>query len=206
MVLAPEFNIKDLGTLKYFLDIEFSRSKKGIFISQQKYVFDLLGETGSLGCKVTKTPIESNLKMQPAKPEEVIDKEKFQRLVGKPIYLCHTCHDIAFAVSIVSQFMHSPEKENSDVVYRILRYLKGTLGKCLLFENYGYLQDEAYTDACWARSKINRRSTSGYCTFVGGNLVTWWSKKQNVVARSSKEVEFRVVAHGISKVLRVKRV
>ncbi|XP_031263964.1 uncharacterized protein LOC116122206, partial [Pistacia vera] len=202
MVLTPEFNIKDLGTMKYFLDIEFSRSKKRIFISQRKYVLDLLGETGSLGCQATETSIESNLKMQHAKPEEVIDKGKFQWLVGKLNYLCHTCHDIAFAVSIVSQFMYSPEKEHFDVVYRILRYLKGTLGKGLLFENCGYLQVEVYTDAYWARSKIDRRSTSRYCTFVGGNLVTWRSKKQNVVARSSKEAELRVVAHGISKVLR----
>ena len=93
--------------------------------------------------------------------------------------------------------MHSPGTDHFDAVYRILRYLKGTPGKGLLFGNHGHLQVEIYTDTDWAGSKTNRRSTSGYCAFVGGNLVTWRSKKQNVVARSSAEAEFRVVAHGI---------
>ena len=79
---------------------------------------------------------------------------------------------------MVSQFMHSPGPEHFDAAYRILKYLKGTPGKGLLFEKHGHLQVEVYTDADWAGSVIDRRSTSGYCTFVGGNLVTWRSKKQ----------------------------
>ena len=101
-VLASDFEIKDLGGLKYFLGMEFSRSKRGIFVSQRKYVLDLLSETGLLGCKAAETPIEHNLKLQPAKPEEVKKKEQFQRLVGRLIYLSHTRPDIAFAVSVVS--------------------------------------------------------------------------------------------------------
>ena len=106
---------------------------------------------------------------------------------------------------MVSQFMHSPRQDHFDVVYRILRYLKGTPGKGLLFEDRGHLEVEVYTDADWAGSVTDRRSTSGYCTFVGGNLVTWRSKKQNVVARSSAEAEFRAVAQGICEVLWLKR-
>jgi len=205
-VLANDFEIKDLGTLKYFLGMEFARSKKGIFVSQRKYVLDLLKETGLLGCKAAETPIEPNLKLQSAKPEDVKNREQFQRLVGRLIYLSHTRPDIAFAVSMVSQFMHSPGPEHFEAVYRILRYLKGSPGKGLLFEKHGHLQIEVYTDADWAGSITDRRSTSGYCTFVGGNLVTWRSKKQNVVARSSAEAEFRSVAHGICEVLWIKRI
>ena len=106
--LTREFEIRDLGPLKYLLGMEFARSKKGIFISQRKYILDLLIETGLLGCKATKTPIEPNLKLQPASLVEVIDKEKYQCLVGRLIHLSHTRPDIAFAVSMVSQFMHSP--------------------------------------------------------------------------------------------------
>ena len=106
-VLASDFEIKDLGGLEYFLGMEFSRSKRGIFVSQWKYVLDLLSETSLLGCKAAEIPIEHNLKLQPAKPEEVKNKEQFQRLVGRLIYLSHTRLDIAFAVSVVSQFMHS---------------------------------------------------------------------------------------------------
>ena len=106
--LTYEFEIKDLGPLKYFLGMEFARSKKGIFISQRKYILDSVSETSLLGCKAAETPLEPNLKLLPASPVEVIDKEKYQCLVGRLIYISHTHPDIAFVVSMVSQFMHSP--------------------------------------------------------------------------------------------------
>ena len=124
--------------------------------------------------------MEPYVKLQPAATESVKERERYQRLVGRLIYLSHTRPDIAFPVSVVSQFMHSPGSEHFDAVYRILRYLKRTPGKGLLFKTWGHLEVEAYTDADWAGSLTDRRSTSGYCSFVGGNLVTWSSKKQNV--------------------------
>ncbi|XP_016168707.1 uncharacterized protein LOC107611274 [Arachis ipaensis] len=123
-----------------------------------------------LGCKAAETPIEPNLKLKPAEPENIMDKGRYQRLVGRLIYLSHTRSDIAFAVSMVSQFMHSPGQEHMDVVFRILRYLKGSPGKGLLYKKHGHLQVEAYTNADWAGNVMDRSSTSGYCTFVGGNL------------------------------------
>lgn len=87
--LASAFQIKDLGTLKYFLGMEMARFKKGIFVNQRKYAFKLLKETCLLGCKVAETPIEPNLKLEPAKDEEVNNKECYQRLVGRFICLTH---------------------------------------------------------------------------------------------------------------------
>lgn len=112
---------------------------------------------------------------------------------------------MAFTVSMVSQFIHSPGHDHFDAAYRILRYLKGTLGKGLMFRKRDNLQIEVYTDTDWASSTTDRHSTSGYCTFIGGNLVTWRSKKQSVVARSSAEVEFRSLAHGICEAMWIKR-
>ena len=137
--LAKKFQIKDLGVLKYFLGMEFERSKEGIFVNQRKYVLDLLGETGLLGCKMVETPIDLNLKLQLAKVEEVKDREQYQKLVGKLIYLSHTQPDIAFAVSMVSQFMHSLGAEHFEAVYKILRYLKGTPMRGLMFKKHGHL-------------------------------------------------------------------
>ncbi|KAK3009342.1 hypothetical protein RJ639_013424 [Escallonia herrerae] len=184
--LVKEFEIKDLGKLKYFLGIEVARSKEGIFVSQQKYVLDLLEETGKLGCRPSDTPIEPNHRLAEFMEGEPTDKGMYQRLVGKLINLSHTRPDIAYAVSVVSQFMQNPKDVHFHAVYQILQYLKGSPRRGILL----------YTDADYGGSLTDRRSTSGYCTFLGGNLVTWRSKKQLVVARSSSEAEFRSMAQG----------
>ncbi|KAL4562996.1 hypothetical protein LXL04_027027 [Taraxacum kok-saghyz] len=180
--LFTEFEMKDLGRLKYFLGIEVLRSSGGIFISQRKYVLDLLAETGMLDCKPNNTPMIVNHKLKTVEGAKLADREKYQRLVGKLIYLVHTRPDIAYAVGVVSQFMHEPQTHHMEAVMRIVRYLKGSPGKGVI---------EAFTDADWAGNQVNRRSTAGYFTFVGGNLVTWRSKKQKVVSLSSAEAEFR---------------
>src|SRR6266498_4672036 len=126
--LNKEFEVKDLGQLRYFLGIEIARSPKGIVLSQRKYVLDLLNETGILGCRPIASPIDRNHRLC-AKYGDHVDKEKYQRLVGRLIYLCHTRPDITYAVSIVSRYMHDPRSRHLDAVYRILRYLKNCPGK-----------------------------------------------------------------------------
>lgn len=199
--LASEFEMKQLGDLKYFLGIEVARSKNGIFLSQRKYILDLLTETGMLGCKPANTPIEQNHKLFHCLNATSTDKARYQRLVGKLIYLSHTRPDIAYSMCVVSQFMHDPRKPHMDAVERILRYLKSAPGKGLLFTKNNHLKVEGYTDADWAGSADDRKSTLGYFTFVGGNLVTWRSKKQPVVARSSAEAEYRGMAFGVCELL-----
>ena len=188
--LSAKFEMKHLGGLKYFLGIEVARSKVGILLSQRKYVLDLLTEVGLLECKPVDTPIVQNHRLGEYSDQVPADKVRYQRLVGKLIYLSHTRPDIAYAVSVVSQFMHNPSEDHMGAVIRILRYLKSSLGKGLLFSKNAHLDIEGYTDADWARNILDRKSTSGYFTFVGGNLVTWRSKKQKVVALSSAEAEF----------------
>ena len=105
---------------------------------------------------------------------------------------------ITYAVGVVSQYMHAPHTSHFEAVCRILRYLKGAPGRGLLYQSSSTLSITGFSDADWAGSRSDRRSTSGYCTFVGGNLVTWRSKKQSVVARSSAEAEYRAMAHTVS--------
>ncbi|KAL0561776.1 hypothetical protein IC582_002217 [Cucumis melo] len=110
--MGDEFEIKDLGNLKYFLGMEVDRSKEGISVSQRKYTIDLLTETGMLGCRPTDTPIEFNCRLVNSDDQVPVDKEQYQRLVGKLIYLSHTRPDISFAVSVVSQFMQAPYEKH----------------------------------------------------------------------------------------------
>ena len=194
LYLKQQFETKDLGRLRYFLGIEVATAKRGIHISQRKYALDLLAETGMLGAKPLDTPMEAGIKLMAEEGELLSDPERYGRLVGKLNYLTITRPDISFPVSVVSQFMSSPRIPHWDAVVRILRYLKKAPGRGLLYRDHGHKKVEAFSDADWAGSPIDRRSTSGFCTFVGGNLVSWKSKKQNVVARSSTESEYRAMA------------
>ncbi|RVW21623.1 Retrovirus-related Pol polyprotein from transposon TNT 1-94 [Vitis vinifera] len=188
--LLVEFEMKNLGGLKYFLGIEVSGSKQGIFSSQRKYVLDLLSEVGMLECKLADTPIVQNHQLGIYVNQVPTDKERYQRIVGKLIYLSHTRLDIAYAISVVSQFMHCPSEAHMNAVTRILWYLKFSPGKGLMFRKNNHSNVDGYTDADWAGNISDMKSTSGYFPFVGGNLVTWRGKKQKVVALSSAEVEF----------------
>ncbi|XP_059654695.1 uncharacterized mitochondrial protein AtMg00810-like [Cornus florida] len=136
--LATEFEMKNLGGLKYFL---------GTPIVQNH----------GLGEHLNQTPT---------------NRERYQRLVGKLIYLSHIRLDIAYATSLMSQFMHNPNDDHMNALLQILRHLKFSLGKGLMFRKYNHLNIDGYMDADWAGSIIDRKSTSGYFTFVGGNLVT----------------------------------
>ncbi|KAL5739625.1 hypothetical protein ACOSQ2_028805 [Xanthoceras sorbifolium] len=146
-LLAKEFEIKDLGTLKYFLGMKIARSKAGISVSQRKYVLDLLKETGILGCKPTETPMDSTTKLGLKEDGVPVDRGRYQRLVGKLIYLSHTRPDIGFCVSLVSQFMNYPTENHMKVVYRILKYLKKAPGKGLYFKKNPDRKIEVFTDA-----------------------------------------------------------
>lgn len=149
-LLVAEFEVKDLGQLKYFLGMEVARSKNGISVSQRKYTIDLLRETGMLGCKPTEVPMDPNLKLQARTTEQGADKDRYQKLVGKLIYLAHTRPDIGFAVSMVSRFMNNPSTTHMDAVVRILRYLKSSPGTGLLFQKSSNREIQVFTDADWA--------------------------------------------------------
>ncbi|TYK23879.1 Cysteine-rich RLK (receptor-like protein kinase) 8 [Cucumis melo var. makuwa] len=173
--MVNEFEIKNLGNLKYFLRMEVVRSKEGISVSPRKYTLDLLTKTGMLGCHPAGTPIEFNCKLGNSDDQVPVDKEQYQHL--------------------------APYEEHMEAVKRILRYLKTTPGKRLMFRKTNKKTIEAYTNSDWARSVVDRKSTSGYCTFVWGNLGTLRSKKQSVVARSSAEAEYRATSLGLLLVL-----
>ena len=113
--------------------------------------------------------------------------------MGRQNYLTITQPNISFHVSVVSQFLQSPCDSHWDVVIRILCCIKGTPGHGVLYENRGHTQIVRYCDADWVGSPVDRCSTSGYCVFIGGNLISWKSKKRDVVGKSSAEAKYRAI-------------
>ncbi|CAL2248740.1 unnamed protein product [Prunus armeniaca] len=178
-------------------------SHKGLFLNQHKYVLDLLQEADMINSKHACTPLDSKLKIN-MEGEPLNNISHYQRLVGKLIYLNITRPDITYAVSLVSQFMHSPTMAHLNVVKRILRYLKGSVGRGILMKKNDTTQIMGYIDADWAGNAIDRKSTTSYCTFVRGNLVSWKSKKQNVIARSSADAEYRAMASTVCELIWLK--
>ena len=190
---SATFRQKIFWKLNYFLGIEVAQSNFGVVISQRKYTLNILIDTGMLDCKPVDTPMDPNVKLVPSQGELLRDPGRYRRLVGKPNYLTITRPNISFPVSVVSQFLQSLCDSHWDAVVRILRYIKGTPGQGVLYENRGHTLVVGYSDTDWAGSPTDRRSTSGYCVFIRGNLISWKSKKQDVVARSSAEAEYRAM-------------
>ncbi|CAL1401524.1 unnamed protein product [Linum trigynum] len=202
--LSKEFKIKLLGPLKYFLGLEVNRNENGLDVCQRKYCIDLLKDTGYLESKGCKTPIDTKVKLT-SQGTLLENAESYRRLVGRLHYLTITRPDIAFAVQQLCQYQKSPCSEHIEAACRVLRYLKSSPDQGIHFGNQAELKLTEYSDSDWASCPDTRRSITGYCTMLGSSLITWKTKKQTTVSRSSSEAEYRALAHLVCEVEWLKR-
>ena len=157
------------------------RSKQRILLSQRKYVLDMLSETRKLGAKPCSTPMAPNVQL--TKEGELFeDPERYRRLVRKSNYLIATRPNFAYLVSVLSPYMSSPTVNHWATVEHILCYLKEAPERGILYKKHGHTRIECFSNADRAGSRQDKRSTSGYCVFFGGNLTSWKSKKQSFVS------------------------
>ncbi|GKV24576.1 hypothetical protein SLEP1_g34169 [Rubroshorea leprosula] len=204
-LLKREFLMIDLGQLNYVLGISVSFNFDGLFLSQSKYTHELLERSGMLDCKPVVTPMEPKAKLFSTDGPTYSDSAFYRSIVGALQYLTFTRPDIAFVVGQVCQHMHAPTHNHFTAVKRILCYLKGTLNYGLQLFRNSSLSLHMFTDANWAGCVDTRRFISGYCLFLGNSLISWSSKKQNTVARSSAEAEYRAIANAVAEVLWVRQ-
>lgn len=192
--LDTKFTIKDLGLARYFLEIELCRTEAGTHLHQRKYVLDLLKDAGLTAAKPTSFPLPQDLKLSLDKGDPIPDPEAYRRLVGRLLYLSMTRPDISYAVQHLSQFVSSPKEPHMQATLHLLRYLKGTISKGLFYPIQSNLKVAGFSDADWASCIMTRKSLTGYCIFLGHSLISWKTKKQVNVSRSSTESEFRSMA------------
>ncbi|XP_050888555.1 uncharacterized mitochondrial protein AtMg00810-like [Lathyrus oleraceus] len=192
--LNQKFKIKDLGKLRYFLGLEIARSPKGIFVNQRKYTLELLQDVGLLATKSSKIPFNPTTKLSSTDGALLEDPSSYRRLIGRLLYLTNTRPDISFSVQHLSQFVSKPLVPHYAVATTILKYLKSAPAKGLFSPVSSSLKLTGYADSDWARCHETRKSIIGYCVFIGSSLISWKSKKPNIVSRSSTEAEYRALA------------
>ena len=197
--LSTEFAMKDLGSLHYFLGVEVHHNSHGLFLSQTKYALDLLHRVGMVEAKPIITPYVVGHHLS-TEGKLFSNPTLFRSLVGALLYLTITRPDLSFSVNSICQYMHVPTEDHFRTLKHILRYVKGTVHHGLQLHCNPSCDLLAYSDADWADCPDTRRSTTGYLIFLGPNLISWCSKKQSTVSRSSAKAEYRSLAVATAEV------
>ncbi|XP_020696174.1 uncharacterized protein LOC110109444 [Dendrobium catenatum] len=202
--LRSNFALKQLGEISLFLGIQTIQQSDGLFLTQQHYAEKILRETNLQDSKPASTP--STLKNKQPAPDLLpySDPSFYRRIAGSLQYLSITRPDIAYATNQLCQHMHQPSNADYQALKRLLCYIKGTVTYGLPIRS-GDLTLRAFTDADWAADSMDRKSISGYCTFLGPTLVSWTVKKQVTVAKSSTEAEYRALSAATSEVIWLRR-
>ncbi|XP_073119820.1 uncharacterized protein [Henckelia pumila] len=199
--LDNKFKLKDLGDLRYFLGIEVTRSQRGISICQRHYALQILTEFGMLGCKPRSTPMYVNSKLSCDEGELIADPIVYRKLVGQLLYLTVTRPDLSYAVNKLSQFVANPRDTHLQAAYSVLKYVKGTAGQGLFYSSSSSLKVSCFSNSDWASCPDSRRSVTGFYVLIGESLISWKSKKQQTVSRSSAEAEYRSMANATCEVV-----
>ncbi|XP_019096492.1 PREDICTED: uncharacterized protein LOC109130870 [Camelina sativa] len=198
--LNQQFRMKNLGELHYFLGIQAQFHPQGLFLSQQKYAEDLLIEAAMSNCSSVATPLSQQLNRTPMQDKLFKNPKYFRSLVGKLQYLTLTRPDIQFAVNYVCHKMHAPTVSDFQLLKRILRYIKGTTTMGISFNKNTDYKMRVFSDSDYNGFQSSNRSTGGFCTFHGNNIISWSSKKQPTVSKSSIEAEYRAMSEATSKI------
>ncbi|KAL0313066.1 UNVERIFIED_CONTAM: Retrovirus-related Pol polyprotein from transposon RE1 [Sesamum radiatum] len=188
------FTIKDIGVARYFLGLEIARGSSGIYVAQTKYIMDIVKDLGLLEAKAVSTLLPMGLKLTADCGALLINPDSYRRLIGRLLYLAFTRPDISHSVQQLSQFLTHPCEAHWKAALHIVRYLKGSPALGIFFPSSSSFELTAYCDADWASCPDSRRSLSGFCIFLGGALVSWKTKKQSTVSRSTAEAEYRSMA------------
>ena len=202
--MSKEFEMLMVGELSYFLQLQVSQTMADMFISQAKYLKDMLKRYGMEDCAPMSTPMTTDCKLSKDDDSPPVDATHYRSIIGALLYLTATRPDIMQAVGMVGRFQSAPKQSHLLAVKRILRYLKGTSDFGLWYPKISTLTVTSYTDADWAGSVDDRKSTSGNGFFLGDSLVSWLNKKQTSISLSIAEAEYIAAADCCTQILWMK--
>jgi hypothetical protein len=200
-IIIQKFEMSMMGELKYFLGFQIKQLQDGTFISQTKYIQDILKKFGMKDGKPIKTPMETNGHLDLDMGGKSVDQKVYQSMIGSLLYLCASRLDIMLSVYMCARFQADPKEVHLRAVKRITRYLVYTPKFGLWYPKGSTFDLIGYSDADWAGCKIDRKSTLGTYQFLGRSLVSWASKKQNSVALSTAEAEYIAAGHCCAQLL-----
>ncbi|GJU38178.1 putative ribonuclease H-like domain-containing protein [Tanacetum coccineum] len=189
-MMHKKFQMSSMGELTFFLGLQVKQKEDGIFISQDKYVNEILNKFGFSDVKTARTPMETQKALLKDADGEDVDEHLYRSMIGSLMYLTSSRHDIMFAVCADVRFQVNPIVSHLYAVKRICRYLKGQPKLCLWYPKDSPFDLVAYTDNDYAGASLDRKSTTGGCQFLGCRLISWQCKKKTVVANSITEAEY----------------
>ncbi|GJS13699.1 putative ribonuclease H-like domain-containing protein [Tanacetum coccineum] len=200
-LMKDKFQMSSMGELTFFLGLQVQQKKKGIFISQDKYVHEILRKFNYSDVKSASTPTDLEKPLVQDGDAADVDEHLYRSMIGSLMYLTASRPDIMFAVCACARFQVSPKSSHLLAVKRIFRYLKGKPSLGLWYSKDSPLELVAYTDSDYAGATQDRKSTTGGCQFLGNRLISWQCKKQTVVATSTTEAEYVAAASCCGQVL-----
>lgn len=193
--MMREFDMSDLGKMKYFLGIEVIQNEAGIFICQRRYAREVLDRFGMGSSNSVNNPIVPGTQLSKDETGDGVDVTMFKQIVGSLMYLTATRPDLMYGVCLISRFMANPKSSHWLAAKRILRYIKGTTDFGILYKRgRSNACLVSYTDSNYAGDLDDRKITSGFAFIMGSGAISWASKKQPVVSLSTTEAEYIAAA------------
>ena len=200
-LMHSKFEMSSMGELTFFLGLQVKQSNEGIFISQDKYVAEILRKFGFADSKVASTPMDPEKGLHKDAEGEDVDMHNYRSMIGSLMYLTSSRPDIMFSVCVCARFQVNPKVSHLTAVKRIFRYLKGQPKLGLWYPRESSFDLVAYSDSDYAGATLDRKSTTGGCQFLGCRLISWQCKKQTMVANSTTEAEYVASASCCGQVL-----
>ncbi|GJT85947.1 putative ribonuclease H-like domain-containing protein [Tanacetum coccineum] len=200
-LMKGRFQMSSMGELIFFLGLQVKQKTDGIFISQDKYVADMLKKFDLASVKTAITPMETKMALTKDEEADDVDVHLYRSMIGSLMYLTASRPDIMFAVCVCSRFQVTPKTSHLNAVKRIFKYLKGKPNLGLWYPRESSFDLEAFSDSDYAGANLDRKSTTGGCQFLGSRLISWQCKKQTIVATSTTEAEYVAAANCCGQVL-----